>query len=151
LHTPLRVFITLPTYSSPIAMSADNKLVWVVDPNDDSVSVIRTDSNVVIGKIRVGDEPQSVALDPGGTFAFVANAASSNVSVIKIDNANPNEFRAALDTGVGNGGHLTTGAEPWNIVASPDGKRVFVANSAQDTITVIDAAKRHIIGQGPRP
>ena len=32
-----------------------------------------------------------------------------------------------------------TGAEPWNIVVSPDGRRVFVANSGQDTITVIDA------------
>ena len=42
---------------------------------------------------------------------------------------------------------LTTGAEPWNVVISPDGKRVFVANSAQDTITVIDAAARTIVGQ----
>jgi YVTN family beta-propeller protein len=41
---------------------------------------------------------------------------------------------------------LTTGAEPWNVVTSPDGLRVFVANSAQDTITVINAATRAIIG-----
>src|SRR5262249_20306293 len=40
----------------------------------------------------------------------------------------------------------TTGAEPWNIVCSPDGRRVFVANSGQDTITVIDATNRTIIG-----
>src|SRR5213078_3506596 len=32
------------------------------------------------------------------------------------------------------------------IVCSPDGKRVFVANSGQDTITVIDATTRTIIG-----
>ena len=41
---------------------------------------------------------------------------------------------------------VKTGAEPWNIVSSPDGKRVFVANSGQDTITVIDAVTRNIIG-----
>ena len=41
---------------------------------------------------------------------------------------------------------LTTGAEPWNIVCSPDGLRVFVANSGQDTITVINATTRTIIG-----
>ena len=41
---------------------------------------------------------------------------------------------------------MTTGAEPWNIVISPDGKRVFVANSGQDTITVINALNRHVIG-----
>ena len=41
---------------------------------------------------------------------------------------------------------IKTGAEPWNIVISPDGKRVFVANSGQDTITVINAVTRTIIG-----
>ena len=54
----------VPTYSSPIAMSRDGKLVWVVNPGDDTVSVIRTDNNTVVRKITVGDEPQSVALDP---------------------------------------------------------------------------------------
>src|SRR4029077_19471626 len=37
-------------------------------------------------------------------------------------------------------------AEPWNLVCSPDGKRVFVANSQQDTITVINTATRGILG-----
>src|SRR5204863_2405699 len=38
------------------------------------------------------------------------------------------------------------GAEPFNIVASPDGKRVFVANSVQDTLSVIDTSNQTIIG-----
>src|SRR5262249_51038765 len=46
-----------PTYSSPIALSADDRLIWVVNPGDDSVSVIRTDNNTHIAKIGVGDEP----------------------------------------------------------------------------------------------
>ena len=41
-------------------------------------------------------------------------------------------------------GTITTGAEPWNVVISPDGQRVFVANSGQDTITVINAATRKL-------
>ena len=41
---------------------------------------------------------------------------------------------------------MKTGAEPWNVVISPDGKRVFVANSGQDTITVIDARRGVVIG-----
>ena len=134
------------TYSSPIAMSADNKLVWSVNPGDDSVSVIRTDSNERIINIKVGDEPQSVALDPSNQFAYVANAARSNVTVIKIKNANPSAFSAEVDGSAGPQGNITTGAEPWNIVVSPNGTRVFVANSGQDTITVIDAANRKVIG-----
>jgi YVTN family beta-propeller protein len=127
-----------PTNSSPISLSADNRLIWVVNSDDDSVSVIRTDLNTVIARIKVGDEPQSVALAPDNKFAFVANAAANTVTVIEIINPDPNRFIAEVDKSVGNDGQLTTGAEPWNIVTSPDGKRVFVANSGQDTITVIE-------------
>lgn len=134
------------TYSSPIALSRDGRLVWVVNPADDSVSVIRTDKNVVIAKISVGDEPQSIALTPDNKLAFVANTAAGSVSVVRIRNADPRAFDASVDDEVGDHGELLTGSEPWNIVASPDGRRVFVANSGQDTITVIDAKKRKIIG-----
>lgn len=136
---PLAVF-NETTYSSPIAISADNKLVWSVNPANDSVSVIRTDTNQVIKTIPVGNEPQSVALDPNNQFAFVANAASNSVTAIKIINPNPASFNAAVNI------TWKTGAEPFNIVSSPDGKRIFVANSGQDTITVINAINRTIIG-----
>ena len=135
-----------PTYSNPIAISSDNKLVWSVNPADNSVSVIRTDTEALITNIKVGQEPQSVALSPNNEWAYVANAASSNVAVIKIINPDPSSFKAEVYPYAGSYGFLTTGAEPWNIVPSPDGQRVFVANSSQDTITVIDARKQSIIG-----
>jgi YVTN family beta-propeller protein len=127
-----------PTYSSPIALPADNKLVWSVNPDDDSVSVIRTDTNRVITNIGVGDEPQSVALDPDNQYAYIANAAAGTVTAIGIENPDPNHFEARIKRS------FITGAEPWNIVVSPDGQRIFVANSGQDTITVIRGDK--IIG-----
>jgi YVTN family beta-propeller protein len=130
-----------PMNSSPIALSADQRFVWVVNPSDDTVSVIRTDTNTVLATIQTGDEPRGVALDPNNRFAFVANAAGSSVTVIRILNSSFANFSAVIDR------TLKTGAEPWNIVISPNGKRVFVANSGQDTITVINAATRTIIGQ----
>lgn len=136
----MAAIFTQPMSSSPIALSADQRLVWVVNPRDDTVSVIRTDNNTVIATIATGDEPRSVALDPNNTFAFVANAAGSSVTVIRILNSSFAKFAAAIDRTV------KTGAEPWDIVISPDGKRVFVANSGQDTITVINAATRAVIG-----
>jgi YVTN family beta-propeller protein len=128
------------TYSSPIALSADNRLVWVVNPDDDSVSVIRTDTNTVITKLTVGNEPQGVALTPDNSRAFVANTADGTVSIIRIINSDPATFDAAVRQ------TKITGSEPYNIVISPDGKRIFVANSGQDTITVIDAQTRRKIG-----
>jgi YVTN family beta-propeller protein len=121
-----------PTYSSPIALSPNERLLWVVNPDDDSVTIINTANNAVLDTIEVGDEPRSVAIDAGNDFAFVANAAGSSVTVLRIVDARPGSLDVQSD------GELTTGAEPWSVVVSPDGERAFVANSGQDTITVID-------------
>ncbi len=138
-----------PTYSSPIALSADGRYVWSVNPGADTVSVIRTNTNTVVKTIKVGDEPESVALDPNNHWAFVANAAASTVTVIKIKKASKKRLRAGVYRKAGKRGALTTGAEPWNIVSSPDGRRVFVANSSQDTITVINVRAKSK-GRGKR-
>lgn len=142
----LRVTPAGPTYSSPIAISRDDKLVWSVNPASDSVSVIRTDTNRVVGRITVGDEPHSVALDPAGRYAYVANAADSSITVIRIVNGRPSRFSARPDAAFGPKGRIVTGAEPWDVVASPDGLRVFVANSGQDTVSVLDVGARRLIG-----
>jgi YVTN family beta-propeller protein len=126
--------------SSPIAISDDGRFVWSVNPNADTVSVIRTDTNTEVRRIVTGDEPQSVALSNDGRRAFVANAAAGTVAVIRIFDRRPAHFRAGVVR------RLTTGAEPWNVVVSPDSRRAFVANSSQDTITVIDTARERIIG-----
>jgi YVTN family beta-propeller protein len=127
-------------------MSTDGKLVWSVNPGADSVSVVRTDRNTVVKKIPVGNEPQGVALDPSNRYAYVANAADNSLTVIRITDARPGKFAASRDGRFGRRGAVVTGAEPWNVVASPDGKRVYVANSAQDTITVLDVATRKVVG-----
>ena len=150
LLTILAVFTTLPAQaavfnqpmnSSPIALSADQQFVWVVNPRDDSVSVIRTDTNTVLATIATGDEPRSVALDPNNTYAYIANAGDGTVSVIRIFSASLTNFITFTER------TLVTGAEPWDIVISPNGQRVFVANSGQDNITVINTATRKILGQ----
>src|SRR4051794_24096171 len=125
-----------PTTSSPIALSADGKLVWAVNPKANTVSVLRASNDRVLATIAVGKEPRAIALDPRNRYAYVANAAGANVSVISIRDARLSHFRARATTA------LTTGAEPWNIVAAPDSRRVYVANANQDTITVIDATAR---------
>jgi YVTN family beta-propeller protein len=131
-----------PTYSSPITMSADGRLIWVVNPGGDQVVVIGANSNRVLRRINVGDEPEGVAVDPNNRYAYVANTAEGTVSVIRIQNARPGNFRASVARDLGRNGKFLTGAEPWNIVSSRDGRRIYVANSSQDSITVIDATQR---------
>ena len=95
-----------PMNSSPIALSADQQFVWVVNPRDNSVSVIRTDTNTVLATLATGDEPRSVALDPNNTFAYVANAGDGTVTVIRIFSASLTNFITFTER------TLVTGAEP---------------------------------------
>ena len=129
-----------PASSSPITLSANDALVWTVNPHDDSVAVIRADTNRVIANLAVGDEPRSIAVSPDDRIAYVANAADASVTPIRIQNANPDRFRARA------GRAVVTGAEPWSVVVSPDGARTFVANSAEDTITVLRTDGGQVIG-----
>lgn len=126
--------LNVPGYSSPIAFGGG--AVWVVNPDDDSVSLIDAASDTLARRIFVGDEPQSIALAVNND-AYVANAAEGTVTVINFGGSINNA--QAVKT-------ITTGAEPWNVVARPDGAFVYVANSGQDTITVINAnpANRNI-------
>jgi DNA-binding beta-propeller fold protein YncE len=136
-----------PTYSSPIAIDANKNLIWVVNPDDDKVTVIGNLATTpsVIKQVNVGDQPQSIAIDtdasPNSYHVFVANAAGGSVTVITVDNSSASSVTVnpQLKT-------ITTGSEPWDIVASPDGRRVFVANSGQDTITVIRTDNQTIAG-----
>jgi DNA-binding beta-propeller fold protein YncE len=62
----------------------------------------------LVFRLTVGDEPQSIALDPDGEYACVASAADNSVTVIRVTNTSP--FAAVIEE------RFVTGAEPWNIV-----------------------------------
>ena len=87
--------------------------------------------------IRVGDEPQSVALDPSQPLR-VRRQRGGQLGQRHPDHEPEPDERVPAPA---RPARFTTGAEPWNVVVSPDGRRVFVANSGQDTITVIDAER----------
>jgi YVTN family beta-propeller protein len=129
---------TAQTTSSPIALPPDEGLLWVTNPGADSVSIIDPATDRKLRDVRVGDEPHAVAIDPRNRYAFVANAAGNSVGVLRILDETPEDLEVMPDRRVGPNGQLVTGSEPWSAVVSPDGRRAFVANSGQDTLTVID-------------
>src|SRR5262245_54681294 len=54
-----------PTNSSPIAITSDDRFVWVVNPENDSVSVIRVEgnTNTRLAVIPVGEHPIRLAIN----------------------------------------------------------------------------------------
>ena len=108
--------------------------------------MIRTDRNTVVKKIKVGNEPQGVAARPGRALRLRRQRRGQQPHGDPHHRRPAGNFKAAKDNRFGSKGTFVTGAEPWNVVASPDGKRVYVANSGQDTITVLDVATRRLVG-----
>jgi YVTN family beta-propeller protein len=144
------------TNSSPIAITSDNRFVWSVNPDNDSVSVFRVagDKNKKVAEIPVGKEPWCVAITPGrsgrdaaanherddddddddgdGVKVYVTNMAGGSVSVIDA------RRRKVVDT-------IKVGAEPFGCALTPDGSRLFVANQSSDTVSVIDTRRDRVI------
>ena len=75
--------------------------------------------------IRVGHNPQAIALSPDGGMACVVNSGSD--SVTPIQTAARRRERA-----------IPVGHDPRGIAVTPDGRTAFVSNPGADTVTPID-------------
>jgi YVTN family beta-propeller protein len=113
---------------------------YVVNNGDNSVSVIDTATNTVVGTpIPVGGLPNGVAITPDGTHAYVANAGGNTVSVIA----------TATNTV---GATVLVGNTPAGIAITPDGTRAYVVNCncfsgiGAGTVSVIDTASNTVVG-----
>ena len=87
-HSNAQTVMPVPIQSSPIVLDRNHRFVWVVNPDNNSVSVVdvRQNANVKFAEIPVGQEPQSVTISTDDQTAYVANALSGTVSVIDISN-----------------------------------------------------------------
>ena len=108
---------------------------YVTNANADTVSVINTATNTVVGSpITVGDVPFGIAITPDGTKAYVTNFNADTVSVID----------TATNTVVGSA--IPVGDAPRDIAITPDGTKAYVTNQDADTVSVIDTATNTVVG-----
>jgi DNA-binding beta-propeller fold protein YncE len=109
-----------------------------------AVSVIDSASDKVVGRATVGMDPIGIAVDPVRKLAYVTNwadeagrgAGVGTVSVVSLaDPAKPRELT-----------WLRVGHHPSAIQLSADRTRLFVANTNDDSISVLDVRGRpHVI------
>lgn len=122
---------TGPTNSSPIALSPNDRTVWVVNPENNSVSSfeanVKPGANPPVRQIGVGLEPRSIAITPDSAKVYVTNMASGNVSVI-------NSLSGAVIA------TIPVGKEPFGCALTPNGARLYVANFSSANLSVIDTA-----------
>jgi YVTN family beta-propeller protein len=89
-----------------LALSPDQKRLYVATGRGNSVAVIDTKSNKVTSTIAVGQRPWGIGLTPDGRKLYVANGLSNTVSVI--DTASMNVVAT-----------IKVGYAPWGICVIP--------------------------------
>ena len=146
-QTPAPRF-TGPTSSQPLALSADDSLLLVANPDNNTVTLFDLRAgNARLAEIPVGREPNGVALSPDGTRAYVANTLDGTVSVLSI-NRTAGSYGGVLRT-------ITVGVEPYGLALTPSGRRLYVTNSRSNTVSVIDTASDYALttinNVGPEP
>jgi YVTN family beta-propeller protein len=131
--------------SGPIALSLDDRFVWMVDPENDRVTVARVegDAKQIVAQIPVGREPACVALSPLNNRAFVTNSIDGSLTVISYPWGDPTRAQVL--------GTLAVGTEPFGVLVSPDASRVYVANRNSGDVTVIANEERQIAVLGAIP
>ncbi|MBQ4819024.1 PKD domain-containing protein [Aquimarina sp. MMG016] len=104
----------LPTQSGPITVDTTNRIVWSVNPDNNTVTLINADNLTVIKEVAVGKDPVNVALDSEGK-AWITCRDADEVYVLNTD--------GSLVTKIA----LSKGSRPYGIVFTPDGSRAFVS------------------------
>lgn len=121
-----RVINTIANFGySPaeLALSGDGLTLYATNPNSDNISVIDTLSNIVTGRIYVGNNPADIVVDQDRRKVYVANKTSNSVSIVNVNTS------AVENT-------ITVGFNPTGVAIHQD--KLYVTNADSNSISVID-------------
>jgi YVTN family beta-propeller protein len=128
--------IQIGLHPSGMVLSRGSRFLYVANANSDSVSVIDTRTDAVVETIACRPEAwlpfgsgcNALALSPNGEVLYVANGTNNCVAIVRlgakcIEQVKPGEPGVSQVLGL-----IPTGWYPGAIQASPDGKKLYVAN-----------------------
>ncbi len=120
-----------PTTSTPIALVPGQPTLLCVNPDSGTITSFDVSTNTPhkLDELKVGKQPNGIAISPEGDRAFVALQGDGRVAVIDI--SDPEDLDVDRK--------IKVGKEPVALVLAPNGTQLFVANSATNDVSVIDA------------
>lgn len=138
------------THSSSMALTADGHTLFVVNPENDSVSVVDLDKRALDREILLATAPpaadpntgaytpsvmpRSVALSPDGKTLYVTGERSSALHVIDVASATVRRS-------------IHVGSEPVGLVMSSDGSAAYVACSQDNAVVRVDTRTAAVVGK----
>jgi YVTN family beta-propeller protein len=108
-----------------VAVNPATKLIYVVNHEDDAVSVIDGTQGKVVATVKVGERPQGIAVDAKANRIYVANVHGDSVSVI--DGAR----NGVIET-------LRVGHNPYALAVNEESTRVYTVLEGEGSYAVTD-------------
>lgn len=130
-----------------IGITFDGKYVITADKNTSDIAIFSTPRMNLVKRIRIGDNPEFIKLDPSGKRLFATFEPGSTGGppglgppAAEDDENEPPAQIATFSVPDWTPGPVSTaGKETEGLEFSPDGKYMIVANEAQNTIGLFDA------------
>ncbi|HEV8617062.1 MAG TPA: cytochrome D1 domain-containing protein [Methylomirabilota bacterium] len=139
--TTLEVTATIPVGKGKpnrIVLHPDGKTVWVVYDKSHDLGIVDTEARRLVRRVKIGGNPYNLNFTPDGRHLLVLDWSSdtSNDEVIFYDlQAEKIDGRVEVSTW------------PAHSVFSRDGHLLYVSGETAGDVTVIDVAKREIVGR----
>lgn len=121
-----------PRHSSPIAIDADRKRVYVVNSQSGSVTAIDSAANRKISEVAIGSDPRSLAVQLHTKRLFITNMRDDTIAVLSLKTLAPVATIKVSD-------------EPYGVVSSPVAALIFVACAGGNEIAVINAETLQVV------
>lgn len=119
-----------------------NPTVWVANGTNGTLSVVDRVTGEELARVSAGRNPHVLSVSPDGRFIYVINAGAHDMSEagsMSDTLASNSLWVFAADTGEVVA-RVAVGQGPTHPVASPDGQRVYVTNTDEDSVSVIDTS-----------
>lgn len=119
-----------------IALTPDGRTLWVADLDGARVQAFDTGSFGRLAEVKTGEVPIRVLASPDGKWIVTSNLGVGSLSVI--DAQTRRLVREVPISGSREAGQVT-------ILFSPDGRRLYAAETARDQVAEIDFASGRVL------
>ncbi len=113
---------------NPYQLAAVGNIIYVANQGSNTVSVINSDTDVILSTIDVGNQPYGVAYNSTSKEIYVANLTSNDVSVIDADPASTH-YNTVTHT-------VNVGISPFYVTSL--GTNMYVTNHGSNSVSIID-------------
>lgn len=126
-----------------IALSPDGKTLWVSARGSDKAFALDPQTMEIRQEVDTGDFPLRIAIRPQGDFAVTSDLADGGLTVIDLASG-----KAVRSIAVSSREEAEAKTQV-TIIWSPDGKRIYVAETTANTIAEVDFATGKVLRRLP--